>query len=155
MKKKILIFSFIFFIIDIASKVLLNHFLVLGKAYKIMDKFLYITLAYNDGISFSMLKGQKYLIILISLIIMVFLYIYMKKFKENKRNIIAFSLIYGGLFGNLINRLVTGYVIDFIDVYIFNYNYPIFNLADSFIFIGICLLLYAIFKGEDNENNSK
>lgn len=78
----------------------------------------------------------------------------MKKFKENKRNIIAFSLLIGGLLGNLIDRIIHGYVIDFIDFYIFNYNYPIFNIADVCICIGVFILLYSIYLGEDNENSS-
>ena len=77
----------------------------------------------------------------------------MKKFKASKKNILAFSLVFGGLFGNLLDRIIHGYVIDFIDFYIFNYNYPIFNIADSCICIGIFILLYSIYMGEDNENN--
>ena len=155
MRKRILIFSIMFLLIDQVSKIVLDNVLILGKSISIFDKFLYITKVYNDGISFSMLTGKRRLIILFSILILVFLYFYMKKFKENKRNIIAFSLIFGGLFGNLIDRIIYGYVIDFIDFYIFNYNYPIFNFADSFICIGVLILLYSIYLGEDNENSSK
>ena len=155
MKKKVILFSIILFVIDQISKLLVDNILVLGKSYTIFDKFLYLTKAYNDGVSFSMLTGYRWLIILISIGIMIFLYFYMHHFKENKRNLIAFSLVFGGLFGNLVDRLVYGYVIDFIDFYVFNYNYPIFNLADSFICIGVLILLYSIYLGEDNENSSK
>ncbi len=155
MRKKIIIFSIMFLLIDQVSKIVLDNVLTLGKSISIFDKFLYITKVYNDGISFSMLTGKRWLIIICSILILVFLYFYMKKFKENKRNMIAFSLIFGGLFGNLIDRIIYGYVIDFIDFYIFNYNYPIFNLADSFICVGILILLYSIYLGEDNENSSK
>ena len=135
-----------FLLIDEASKIILDNVLSLGKSITIFDKFLYITKVYNDGISFSMLTGKRWLIVFFSILILIFLYFYMKKFKENKRNTIAFSLIFGGLLG---------YVIDFIDFYIFNYNYPVFNLADSFICIGVLILLYSIYLGEDNENSSK
>ena len=155
MKKKILIFSIVFFAVDQISKIILDKVLILGKSITIFEKFLYITKAYNDGISFSMLIGHRWLIISISIIIMIFLYIYMRHFKKNKRNILAFSLAFGGLFGNLVDRLIHGYVIDFIDFYVLNYNYPIFNFADSFICIGVLMILYAIFLGEDNENSSK
>ena len=80
---------------------------------------------------------------------LVVLYIYQKSFKENIRNIMAFSLLYGGILGNLINRITYGYVIDFFDFLIFNYNYPVFNFADIFIVCGIILLVVAIFKKED------
>ena len=153
MKKKVLIFSILFFLLDQISKVLIDKFLPLGKSYAILERFLYITKAYNDGISFSMLSGKKIIIILISLCVMTFLIFYMKKFKASKKNILAFSLVFGGLFGNLLDRIIHGYVIDFIDFYIFNYNYPIFNIADSCICIGIFILLYSIYMGEDNENN--
>ena len=155
MKKKILIFSIVFLAVDQISKIILDKVLILGKSISIFEKFLYITKAYNEGISFSMLTGHRWVIILISIFVMIFLYFYMRCFKENKRNIIAFSLVFGGLFGNLIDRLIHGYVIDFIDFYVLNYNYPIFNLADSFICIGILMVLYAIFLGEDNENSRK
>ena len=155
MKKKIIIYSALIFLIDQISKFILDKVLVLGKSIKIFDKFLYITKVYNDGVSYSMLTGKRFFIILISIIILIFLCLYMKKFKNNKRNIIAFSCIYGGLIGNLIDRIFHGYVIDFIDFYIFNYNYPIFNIADASICIGVCLLIYSIYLGEDNEVSSK
>lgn len=153
--KNIFAFSLIFTVIDQISKILFNRYLVLGKSYTIFEKFFYVTKTYNDGVSFSMLSGHKNLIILIALLIMVFLFLYMQKFKESKKNILAFSLVYGGLFGNLIDRVIYGYVIDFLDFYIFGYNYPVFNLADTFIFIGVCILIYAVYLGEDNDNSSK
>lgn len=155
MKKKVILFSIILFVLDQISKLVVDKVLILGKSITIFDKFLYLTKAYNDGVSFSLLSGHRWIIILITLFLMVFLYLYMQKFKVNKRNMIAFSLVFGGLFGNLIDRIVYGYVIDFIDFFVFNYNYPIFNLADSFICIGVCILLYSIYMGEDNENSSK
>ena len=155
MKKKVLLFSFILFIVDQISKIVLDKVLVMGKSYTIFDKFFYITKAYNDGVSFSFLSGRRLLIILISIFVLVFLFFYMNRFKVNKRNIIGFSLVFGGLLGNLLDRIIHGYVIDFLDFTIFKYNYPIFNLADSFLCIGICLILYSIFLGEDNEHNSK
>jgi len=155
MKNEVILYSIILFVIDQISKLVLDKVLILGKSVTIFDRFLYLTKAYNDGVSFSMMQGHRWLIILISIAIMIFMYFYMQHFKENKRNTIAFALVFGGLFGNLIDRFVYGYVIDFIDFYIFNYNYPIFNFADSFICIGILILLYSIYMGEDNENRSK
>lgn len=154
MKKKVFVFSIIFFLIDFLSKLILDKVLILGKSITVLDKFFYITKVYNFGVSFSLLENCRFLIIAISILIMIFLYFYMKKFTINKKNILAFSLVFGGLFGNLFDRLIYGYVIDFLDFFIVGYNYPVFNLADSFIVIGICLLIWAIILGEDNENNS-
>ncbi|MDE5889251.1 MAG: signal peptidase II, partial [Bacilli bacterium] len=67
----------------------------------------------------------------------------------------AFGLLYGGLAGNLIDRIISGYVIDFLDFYIFKYDFPVFNVADICIVLGVLLLIYATIKGEDeNVNNS-
>ena len=74
----------------------------------------------------------------------------------NNRNIFAFSLLIGGIIGNLIDRVIYGYVIDFLDFNIFGYDAPIFNIADTCIWIGAFLLFYAIMKREDiNEIDSK
>ena len=148
MKRKIIIFSIMFLLIDEASKIILDNVLSLGKSITIFDKFLYITKVYNDGISFSMLTGKRWLIVFFSILILIFLYFYMKKFKENKRNIIAFSLIFGGLLGNLIDRIIYGYVVDYLRFIIFDYNFPIFNLADICITIGVILLIINMLRKE-------
>ena len=57
-------------------------------------------------------------------------------------------MIVGGIVGNFFDRLVYGYVIDFLDFNLFGYNYPIFNLADSFIVIGIIILIISNIKKE-------
>ena len=156
MNKKILCLSIIFLSIDLLSKYLIDKFFTLLKSITIINKFFYLTKVYNDGASWSILKGQKIILILITFIFLTVLIIYQKKFKENKRNILAFSLLYGGIIGNLIERIKNGYVIDFLDFYLFNYNYPVFNLADIFIVIGILLLIIAIYKKEDvNDCSSK
>ena len=72
MRKKILIFSIMFLLIDQASKIILDKVLALGKSISIFDKFLYITKVYNDGVSFSMLTGKRWLIIAFS--VLIFLY---------------------------------------------------------------------------------
>ena len=64
-------------------------------------------------------------------------------------------MLYAGIFGNFIDRLFHGYVIDFLDFKIFNYDFPIFNFADICIVVGTFLVIIAIFRGEDNENNSR
>jgi len=154
MRKKVGILSVIIFFIDLISKLIVDKVLILEKSINVFAKFFYLTKVYNYGVSFSMLQNKRWLIIILSLVIAIFLFVYMKKFKENKRNIWAFALVFGGLLGNLFDRIIYGYVIDFLDFYIFGYNYPVFNIADSCICIGIGLLLYAIIRGEDNENNN-
>ncbi len=156
MKKKTIIFSIIFFVLDIISKLLIDHFISLYKSITIIKNFFYITKAYNNGVSFSMLSGHLIVIIITSIIVLVFLYFYQKHFKENNRNMIGFSMLYAGIIGNLFDRVVHGYVIDFLDFKIFSYDYPVFNLADIFISVGAILIIIAILKKEDvNEISGK
>ena len=72
---------------------------------------------------------------------------------ENK----GYSFILGGAVGNLIDRIMYGYVIDFLDFKIFGYDYPIFNLADTFIVVGVFILIVSSFRevGDKNEVGSK
>ena len=154
-KNKVALLTLLFLIIDQISKIVLDRILVLNKTYIICDKFIYITKAYNTGVAWSMLAGKPLVIIFMTIAIFVFLLYYMQKFKNNKRNVLAFSLVFGGLLGNLIDRFLYGHVIDFIDIMIFNYDYPIFNIADSSVFVGVLLLIWSIYLGEDNENSSR
>lgn len=156
MKKKIIIFSFIFFMLDMLSKFIIDNFLALNKSIIIINNFFKLTKVYNYGASFSILTGYQIILIILAIIILGILFVYQNKFKINMRNTLAFSLLYAGIIGNLINRIFLGYVIDFFDFKIFNYNYPVFNLADIFIVIGMFLIVYAIYKKEDeNEISSR
>ena len=156
MKKKVYLISTIFLIIDILSKTLIDNFLELNQSLKIINNFFYLTKVYNDGASFSILSGYQIVLIILSFIILVFIYFYQKKFKDNIRNTLAFSFLIAGIIGNLINRIFFGYVIDFLDFKIINYNYPVFNFADIFIVLGVLLIIIAILKKEDeNELGSR
>jgi signal peptidase II len=93
--------------------------------------------------------------ILISIVFLGLIIYYIKK--HNKYNI-EFIFVVGGLIGNLIDRIIFGYVIDYIGVSIFKYNFPIFNIADSFIVIGALIFVLRKDKkqvGDRIENNSK
>lgn len=129
--------------------------MIANQSITIIKDFFYITFVNNEGAAFSMLTGQRYILIFISLFALFLFYKYIDTFKKNKRNTLAFSLLIGGLLGNLFDRVVFGYVKDFLDFRIFKYNFPVFNLADIFIFLGVVLLIFAIIKGEDYGNSSK
>lgn len=154
MKKKNIILTILFLILDIVSKLLIDNYLVLNKSYKIINNFFYITKVYNEGASWSILWGMRILLILIGIVVLIGLLYYQRKFKENNRNILAFSLLYAGIIGNLIDRIIYGYVIDFIDFKLFSYDYPVFNIADICIVVGIILMGIAIMKREDESEIS-
>ncbi len=156
MNKKMIIIASIFLIIDQISKIIVANYITLNSEIKVIKNFFYLTLCHNEGAAWGMFSNARFIIIIgtIAAIILIYHYIYI--FKENTRNTFAFGLLMGGLAGNLIDRLIFGYVRDFLDFYIFKYDYPVFNIADMFIVIGVFLLIISIIKGDDkNEDNSR
>lgn len=144
----ILILSLIFLIVDQISKILVVKFLDLNSI-TLIKNFFYLTYTNNTGAAFSILTDKRIFLVLVGIIIIILLIYYLKKHQiKNTINKIAFALVIGGSLGNLIDRIIRGSVVDFIDIKIFSYNFPIFNLADTFITIGVLLLLININKEE-------
>ena len=155
MNKKILLISVIIFAIDQMSKAIVDITLKVGQSIPVIKNFFYITYYHNTGAAWGILNNRISFLVILSFVILLIIYRYMYSFKLNKRNTIAFGLLIGGIFGNLVDRIIFGHVKDFFDIYIFNYNYPIFNISDCAIVIGIVLLVIAVFKGEEvNGKNS-
>ena len=154
MNKKVFIIAIIVLVIDQLSKMIANMYLV-DNIVTIIPNFFKLEYALNTGAAWSILNSHQVIIIVISIILMIILFMINKNFKNNIRNNIAFGLVFGGIWGNLVDRIFHGYVIDFLSFKIFNYNYPIFNEADIAVVLGILLLIFAVIKGEDNENSSK
>ena len=152
--RMIIILSIIFIIIDQVSKIIVVNNLTNNKSIEVIKSFFYLTYTNNKGAAFSILTGRRILLILVALIVIGVLIYYVRKNKiEGKVNKIALSLVIGGSIGNLIDRILRGAVIDFIDVKIFGYNFPIFNLADTFIVIGVFLLIIEMFRKEHKNDN--
>ncbi len=144
MYKKLIIFGSIFLLLDQISKGLINIFMNVNDSIKIFN-FLNLTYVHNTGAAFSMLSGARYLFIILAIVALNIIYIFFIKDKNlNNYEIITYALLLSGIIGNLIDRILYGYVIDFIDITIF--NFAIFNLADSFIVISVILLLLGMKK---------
>lgn len=149
MKKKSLIIALIVVFYDQLIKYVIDGSFYYGQLKAIIPKFFYLTKVYNDGAAWSVLRGSVTVLIIVAILALVFLYRYEKSFKKNKKNILAFGLVYGGLVGNLIDRIRLGHVIDYFKIDLGHYEFPIFNLADIAIVVGFILIIYAIYKGED------
>lgn len=134
-------------IIDRVLKILVSSFL--SEPIHIIKDFFYITYVKNDGAAFSILEGQKILFILIALVALVLIYLYVKK--NNIKNI-GYALVFSGIIGNLIDRIVYGYVIDFIGFTLFGKSMPIFNFADILIVIGAGIAILGSDKNEVSSN---
>lgn len=154
MKKKVFVISLFIFALDQMIKVLINNYLT--TEFIIVNNFFSLYKVYNSGAAFSIFTSQVGFLIVINIVLFIILFKYVNKFKVNLRNIIAFGLIFGGLFGNLLDRILNGYVIDYLKFSFGNYTFPIFNLADTALCIGVFLIIIAVFLKEDEyENCSK
>lgn len=155
MNKKTYAIAIFILILDQVSKSLVEIYFKINESIKIIKDFFYITVVHNTGGAWSILDNYSYLFIILSLIALVILIKFMFNFKNNLRNNIAFACMVGGILSNLADRIFLGYVRDFLDFKIFGYDYPIFNIADIAIVVGVFLLIIAIIKGEDKvERNS-
>lgn len=148
---KISIIIFLSIVLDRVIKLLVTKYVGLNNSITLIKKVLYLTNVHNEGAAFSIMYGERIILILLSLFFLGFIVFYMHKYKKTN---IEFALIIGGLIGNLIDRIIFGYVIDYIGVYIFKYSFPIFNLADALIVIGAIILIFRSDKGDKHENRS-
>ena len=153
MNKKPYIIALFFFIIDLVSKQIVMHTLEIYKSIPIIKNFFYLTYTQNTGAAWSILKDERIPLLILTVIVLFIINKYINKESLKKNELVSYGLIIGGILGNFYDRLVYGYVIDFLDFKIFGYNYPIFNLADSFIVIGIILLIIIEIRKEKHERN--
>ena len=149
MNKKVFAVSVMTLLIDQVSKGLIDAYFAFEKQVPILKHFFNITNCHNEGAAWSIFTNQKVFILIFTFLALLLIYRYLYVFKLNTRNNIAFGLLIGGIVGNLVDRVLFGYVRDFLDFYIISYDYPVFNFADVAIVVGVFLLFIAIFKGED------
>lgn len=126
----------------------------------IIEGFFYITSHRNRGAAFGILQNQQWLFISITIVVVFFLLIYIWKFrKEHPMTTFALSLVLGGALGNFIDRVQMGEVVDFFHFQYDVYQFPIFNVADSAIVVGVMILMILTLKSpssyEGNEKISK
>ena len=152
--KKIIIISSIILIVDQLIKLLISNF-TLYHGITVIKDFFTIIYVRNTGAAFSILEGNRLLLIAISLFALFMFYFILRKQKLSKFDIISYGFLIGGILGNLFDRIVRGYVVDYLDFKIFNHYFPVFNLADSFIVIGIILIMIKIIRGDKNANDSE
>ena len=157
MKKKslfILIVILILTIIDQIIKYLVVSNISIGSEKIIIDNFLKFIYIRNTGAAFGILSGNIIFLIFITVLLIFYIVNEMKKNINNNLSLLSFSLILSGALGNLIDRVVRGYVVDYISFTLFNREMSVFNLADTYITIGVILLIYIVIKEGKNERIS-
>ena len=148
--------SLLVFIFDQWTKTAIVDSMQLYESIQIGPIF-NLTYVHNYGAAFSFLHDaggwQRWFFTAIAVGVSVLLLFWLKQApKEQLRLPIAFSFILGGALGNVYDRLVHGYVIDFLDFYYQQWHWPAFNIADSAIFIGAGLLIIDMLFGNDSED---
>ena len=151
-KKVIWIISFICIIIDQIIKFIINNNINLYDQNTIIDNFFYLTNVRNYGAAWSILTGSRIMLIIVTILIMIGLYyFFIRKEKLKKYEKVIYGFLYGGIIGNLIDRIFRGYVIDYLEFYIFGYSFPVFNLADILIVISMFFIIISVIKGDKDE----
>lgn len=157
MNKKIIVLvvvALVIVLIDQATKMAIHSTFTLHESRSVIDGFFNLTYVRNPGAAFGFLQGaapmfRKIFFLSITPIAMCFILYFLRSTKENDwAQILALCSVFGGAIGNYIDRLRFGYVIDFLDVFIGEWHYPAFNVADSAIVIGIIILLFFSYKEE-------
>ncbi len=144
-------------VVDQITKYIANHTLELHAAVPVIQGYFNFMLAYNEGAAFSFLSNaggwQRWFFTGLAGIVSIVLLVWIKRLGENEKTTAwALSLILGGAVGNLIDRVLFGHVIDFIQWHYQDYYWPAFNIADSAISVGAALLIIsALFSRESDK----
>ncbi|WP_028986911.1 signal peptidase II [Thermicanus aegyptius] len=150
-----ILLALLVFLLDQGSKWMVVHFMNYGDTIPLWPGVFHITSHRNAGAAFGILQNQRGLFLLITVVVVVGIVAVLWRLKgKNPLLSVALSLVLGGALGNFLDRLVAGEVVDFLDFRLI--HYPIFNLADSSIVIGVGLILFdSLFSGGRRKNEKE
>ena len=156
MKKKILIIALLCVFVDQLSKYLIVSNFDLNTGKSVISSFFSIAYIRNTGAAWGVFSNGTVVLAILSIVFLFFIVKYIFDLKEiSKIDVFSYGLLIGGIIGNLIDRVVRNYVIDFLSFKFFSYNFPIFNIADCFIVISIVLICFeSLFKSNKDEVKS-
>lgn len=136
-------------VLDQISKLWISSHFIYGESLRV-TAFFNLVLAHNTGAAFSFLNDaggwQRWMFSAIAIVAAVWIVRLLRQHAQQTLFCAALTLVLGGALGNLIDRVVYGYVVDFIDIYYIDWHFPAFNVADSAISVGAALLLLDSFK---------
>lgn len=133
-------------LLDQWTKWLIVKSMEIGESVPVIENLLHITSHRNRGAAWGMLEGQFWLFYIITAIVVVGIIYFMQKEAKGKPLMkVSLAVLLGGAIGNFIDRLFRGEVVDFVQTFIWSYRFPIFNIADAALTIGVILLFIAMF----------
>ena len=154
--KKLYVVALLSLIFDQIIKNIILLFMNFGQSITVINGFFNITLIGNTGAAFSILSSNTLFLIIISIVVLNLIYfLFIKGKKLSGYEQISYGVLVGGIIGNLIDRVVHGQVIDYLDFNIFGYNFPVFNLADIAIVISMIFIAILVIKGDKDGVSSK
>ncbi len=147
-KFHLLLLLFVLLVSDLLSKHLVKVYIPLGQEHQIIPNFLYLTHVQNQGAAWGVLHNTGWGIHFLSILslIAICFCVYVLGKREYGYLQLPIVLVISGAVGNLVERVYQGYVTDFIGVWLFNYRYPIFNVADCLVVIGALILVFMLIK---------
>ena len=154
LKKREMFAIILLLLIDQGSKAWMESFLSQGSI-TIVPNFFELEFVTNTGAAWSIFSGNVIFLIIVSLVVMFALVMMYPTVPKSRLKSVSYILLYAGIVGNLLDRMIFHYVKDFLKFTIFGYHFPVFNLADMFIVIGAILLMIAIWKGEKCLGNNQ
>ena len=152
MKKIIYLIAGIGIIVDQITKFLASIYL---DNIDIIPGFFSLTYVENKGAAWGILNNSTIVLVGISVIVLLLISKYISSTIEfTKLSVVSYGLLIGGIFGNLIDRIFRGFVIDFLNFNILGYNFPVFIIADTMIVIGVILMFIEVI-GDTYGNKSR
>ena len=125
---------------QITKNVVLSTVTMSGPPITVIDNFFYITCHRNSGAAWGLFQGGRKFFLVLTTVLLIVMVVLMIRIQSRWFRV-ALALIIGGAIGNFIDRFLVGGVVDFLDFYIFGYNFPTFNAADTCIVIGSALMV--------------
>jgi signal peptidase II len=144
------------FIIDYASKKVIEHTVEIGDRIGVLGNFFIITSIRNRGAAFGILQEQRWFFLVITVAVVSGIVWYFHRSYRTGRPLllIALAVILGGAVGNFLDRALFGQVVDFLQFNFGSYTFPIFNLADTAICVGVAMVILDAFLSMKQENGS-
>lgn len=134
-------------ILDQLSKILIVKNMTEGQSIQVIDRFFHLTSIRNTGAAWGSFKDQTGLLSIISILsVVLFTYFLVKDGDLVNKKIFTISMLFilSGTLGNLIDRIARKEVIDFLDFYLFRYNFPVFNVADVLLTLGMFGFIFSV-----------